>query len=538
MKFFNKNRMFLLICLSFILISCESMIALDKKSQKNEFQFKDKDFSILFSHSIMGETHPCGCRHFPLGGLPQVAGLFHELNKTKNTFYIDTGDTFFETPIIPKHLIESSKFKALNLAKGLDKLGLKFMLIGDLDLALGIRFLREIKENVSFEYLISNLENENTLPHRKIVKIDLAAKKVYLVGLLDRELLKAEHRSLFKNKFSAMKDLLLELKKQGFDHSNPNHELIVMSHSGMSADEEFAKSFPQIDWIIGSHTQSFTNFPNVEGSTKIVQVLSKNHYVGEVKLLTKKKVEEQFVYHEIREELSKKITENPFEAFIQEHKTKLNQIREKEQNALVHTSDEIVKIRTANSCIECHSDQSKKWESTAHATSFMTLVKANEANNPSCIKCHSVGFQKEGGFVSFKGIVSSKKKDFKSDQYWKEVTKAFSNVESIRALSDKKRVELSKSWAKLDEKHQIEHNFANVQCMNCHNQHPDHPFHIADEKASAASKQELMKKACLSCHTVEQSPEWYQKSAKTGHYGPIDESILSSQMKKVACPRN
>ena len=72
-----------LFTLTILIASCGFIISLDKKYNSESLDISKEQYSIVFSHSLSGETHPCGCRHFPLGGLPQVAGLHSKLKKEK-----------------------------------------------------------------------------------------------------------------------------------------------------------------------------------------------------------------------------------------------------------------------------------------------------------------------------------------------------------------------------------------------------------------------------------------------------------------------
>ena len=45
---------------------------------------------------------------------------------------------------------------------------------------------------------------------------------------------------------------------------------------------EYAKSFPRIDWILGSHSMNFTQKPIQVKETKLAQMLSRNHYIGKI----------------------------------------------------------------------------------------------------------------------------------------------------------------------------------------------------------------------------------------------------------------
>jgi len=522
------------IALGAMLTSCETLIGLDQKYNTDEINIDKPHFSLVFSSSIMGETHPCGCRHFPLGGLPQVAGLFEDLKKEKEILYVDTGDTLFPSSVIPKHLQKSLTFAAMNLAMGLDKLGLKYMVPGDQDLALGWGFLRNVEEKVKFKFLISNLSDDTLIKHKKYVILEFGEKKIFMLGLLDPMTLQQGFQPDFISPTMALEKILPELKEQGYDSKNKNHLLFALSHSGMDADVKLVEKFPQINWVVGSHSQSFTNFPNEVGSTKLVQVLSKNHYIGEIMIPTKVEIKEPFKYHEIREELKKQLEPNPFIAFIDDHKAQIEKIRDEEQKFFMTTSASAKKIKTAQSCLECHTDQGDHWQKTPHSIAFATLLINNEHNNTSCIGCHSVGMGKDGGFINFKDIVHMKDQA-KADSYWTEVKKAFTGVESIRKLKKTEVVKLGKKWSKLDEKYEVTTNFANVQCLNCHNQHQDHPFSVGEGEKTKEQRHQEIKNNCLSCHTKEQSPEWYDKD-KNGMSLDASDSKIKSMMKNVGCP--
>lgn len=50
-------------------------------------------------------------------------------------------------------------------------------------------------------------------------------------------------------------------------------------------------------------------------------------------------------------------------------------------------------------CRSCHMKEFKVWKKTKHGTNFETL-KGDERKNPDCLKCHTTGYGKPGGFVS------------------------------------------------------------------------------------------------------------------------------------------
>jgi hypothetical protein len=52
-------------------------------------------------------------------------------------------------------------------------------------------------------------------------------------------------------------------------------------------------------------------------------------------------------------------------------------------------------------CIECHPQVVESWKNTPHAKAFETLKTQGEEKqkNPGCLKCHVIGFDKDGGFI-------------------------------------------------------------------------------------------------------------------------------------------
>ena len=141
----------ILLPLLLLLSSCEGVVKfIDNENYNQLVDVKTNSpfFNIVFSHNIRGETHPCGCRHFPLGGLPQAAYVFSELKKEKDVLYVDTGDSLFPSSNVPESVKVSLGFGAENLARGLKQLGLKFVVPGEQDMAMGTApYKKSIKEN-------------------------------------------------------------------------------------------------------------------------------------------------------------------------------------------------------------------------------------------------------------------------------------------------------------------------------------------------------------------------------------------------------
>lgn len=491
----------------------------------------NKNIELIFTHNVNGETHPCGCRHFPLGGLPQVAGALEESRQKNHLIYIDTGDMLFPSANLPENIKKSSSFTADNLLKAMDGMGLNYFVPGDQDFAKGFDFLKEVAQKAKFDFLIANLSDEKSIKHKRWVSYQKGPHRLFLTGLIEPTTLPYQFRALLNSPSEALGKVIEEMTKEGYDSKNEFHRLVLLSHSGMSADELLVKKYPQIDWVLGAHSQNFIRVPIPEGKTRLVQVLSRNHYLGKVTIdLAQSSSKDKYEIIEIRDEFKDKLKPNPWLSFIDKHKEELSKVQEEEQREHQLKLHGEKPIPTAKSCIDCHYEQKEKWQSTAHSLAMVTLINADAQNNGQCIGCHSVGFNSEKGFNQFENMASQNLKVRGStSEYWSAVKKEFSHIESVRKLTPKEINKNAKKWEALEDKHKVVVNYANVQCLNCHDTNSEHPFGKAPANGD-------MKKKCLSCHTQDQAPEWYIKQ-ENGLPGDLDQNIFQEKLKFIACPK-
>ena len=113
------------------------------------------------------------------------------------------------------------------------------------------------------------------------------------------------------------------------------------------------------------------------------------------------------------------------------------------------------------------------------------------------------------------------------DDYWKDVFSSIKPSKKVRELDESEIYKHSKTWYDLDLKHNVSHNYANVQCLNCHQQSPEH-MNLPSEHKSLGP--EAIKKACLSCHTPDQSTHWYDD-------GNLNNKLFKKFYDKVSCPK-
>ena len=50
-------------------------------------------------------------------------------------------------------------------------------------------------------------------------------------------------------------------------------------------------------------------------------------------------------------------------------------------------------------CKYCHQDAFAKWRKSRHAKAFSALEDVNKSFDPNCLQCHTLGFNKPGGYI-------------------------------------------------------------------------------------------------------------------------------------------
>lgn len=103
-------------------------------------------------------------------------------------------------------------------------------------------------------------------------------------------------------------------------------------------------------------------------------------------------------------------------------------------------------------CKQCHAKQYKVWQDSEHAIAFEDLEAVQKSFDPECIQCHTVGFNKPGGFVDIS----------------------------------------------------ITPHLMNVQCENCHGAAKQHV--VSAGRTAVANKDWPREKMCAQCHVQKHSP--------------------------------
>ena len=541
---------------------------------------KSELVSIYYSNNVNGEIEPCGCITNPKGGIGRKAQLFENLKTQtgQNFLYFDSGDIFFKSTEVSGFLQKQWELQAELLFQVYASLPLTAMTIGERDFSLGKEFLISHAEKYKLPIVTSNIVDMathkslfqeyliKTINHQKFGVFALAHpshfEKSYLeklgISILDPE--------------KKAREMIKKLRDEKVDF------IVLLSHVGLLHEVDTVEKIQGIDIVIGGHSGDLILQPKKIGETLILQAGYEGWYVGKLDVEAQFRSESQTfqsLWNKLGISSSTKTKRNFTHSMItlsatydpgpQEIQNLIHDFKNKLQNISLDKKDKpsekIIAYETYISCAQCHTKQVKIWKESNHASAFISVYSKNQHFNRECVACHTVGFQKAGGFTdikraSYKGektldqaqlvdhmVLKGAGLDPKLEElidkrlsyYQEELKKVLSDEErgriknQINALQKFKKNKsvkdtyisffenkeiynyLKKLYTGAVDKEALDKNYWGVQCESCHGARQGHPF----EKSSPRKKVDVS--LCLQCHNKEHSPRFNVKDFHRVH---------------------
>ena len=502
--------------------------------------------TIVYTNDILGELEPCGCRSNPTGGMVRKAAFIDQLKKANPSeplLQLDGGDLLFDSSTLPENLKPQAEVQARALLAAHDAIGQDAFVPGEKDFALGTRKLKELLRKSRTQALSTNLiDKKSGNPVFQTSKIyKFGKRKIAVIGVSGTDLSwPADIKAA-----PAIESFRKEWKRL-LASSGKLDALVALTHQGVDADRELARAIPEIDVIIGGHSQSFLQTPEkVEKpgghGTLILQSSFRNQWVGKLPLDLKGRpieAEHRLVQLDAGYE-PEAGSPDPYGmkarvSRFKEEVAKTNEDLSLKQAKLsrVHSTESAV-FQTFPKCAECHLKQFDFWRKTPHGGSYAALVAAQQAENQECIVCHSAGFGKNGGWNDITKPAERSLLPAEGDKSGStrtlgpaQITPFLEALHEESKLTSKVRVEKEDpdKVTLLNATRQLSRVWVNVQCESCHQPAGDHPFGEAPYSKTVETE------TCLGCHTPARAPGWYSTEGKLN-----SEKVLESR-KKVGCP--
>ncbi|NUM80421.1 metallophosphoesterase [bacterium] len=235
--------------------------------------------TIVYTNNNNGNLEPCDCGEEPMGGLSRRKTMLDRLRAgNKNLLTVDAGDFFDAFGLAP----EQDK-KVIRLY---ESLGYDAVNIGDQEFANETTFVTDELLASRLPLVSSTLMLENkpvAVPAYRIKAV--AGLRVAMIGYTPPS---SFHYFPKEKKLEYQADA--NRFKSALEQSAPQSDvIIVLSQAGYDEDVELAKTYPQIDVIVGGHSQTEVREKVRIGKTIIVQAGAYGSYLGKLDLHIKDK---------------------------------------------------------------------------------------------------------------------------------------------------------------------------------------------------------------------------------------------------------
>jgi 2',3'-cyclic-nucleotide 2'-phosphodiesterase (5'-nucleotidase family) len=306
---------------------------------------------------------------------------------------VDSGDLFNEDEEIPESVEKSAKLKAETIAQIYKQIGVDAVNVGELDLVLGVNYLKELQKKLDFPFVSANLVDSNDAPvfKRYIIK-KVNGKNIGIFGVIgDTSEMVSKVSEITKDAVT-VQDPLQAATAVVKELTGKVDYIVALTHQGTNRDWVIARRIKGIDLVVGGHDKQKTKEPFEAEKTLIVQAGEKGQYQGVLEVT----LDANKTSHNTLTPLGDDIANDPkIKAMITAYNDKVADMYGGAAESKPAAAG--VQLRLT-ACEPCHSSQVEKWKTTAHAKAYDTLVKKTKQFDPKCLACHTVRFEKPDGF--------------------------------------------------------------------------------------------------------------------------------------------
>jgi hypothetical protein len=335
-----------------------------------------------------------------LGGLHRRAHYLEQYIKSnpgRNLIIVDSGDLLNEDAVIPASVVPSARLKAETIVDIYRIIGIHAVNVGDLDLVLGISYLKELAQKTDFPFISSNLVDANgaAIFPRYVIR-NIGGKNVGIFGLISdtgdipnrvREITNGE--ATVADVVATATAMVEELRGKNVDY------IIALTHQQVNRDFVVARRVAGIDVIVGGHEIHKAEDPIiVDDRSLILRPGEKGMYIGMLAV-------DLGAGNTWTHELVPIVESMPYIAAI---KAKMDDYDERVYALFSGGTTSGVNPAAnasliADRCGMCHSNQLRQWRTTGHAKAYDSLFNRQRNFDPSCLSCHTVLFEQPGGFT-------------------------------------------------------------------------------------------------------------------------------------------
>ena len=242
--------------------------------------YRYRKLTLLHSNDLHGDFLPESINDELIGGMSLLSGYIKKVRSQEpSTLYCTAGDMFSGSVI-------DSEYRGLSTIDIMNMLSPDAATLGNHEVDYGIGHLLFLEKCAKFSLINANMRlkmNHTRLFNPcKVIKIN--GIKVLFIGLLTPDTLTQTKKEGLVGTYLAMTDPVQEVQKLCAENKNDSIDLtVLLTHIGIDADRKLAGEIDPswgVDIIIGGHSHTFMERPEIVNDILIVQVGSGTGHIG------------------------------------------------------------------------------------------------------------------------------------------------------------------------------------------------------------------------------------------------------------------
>lgn len=332
-------------------------------------QIRAQEIEIYYLGTLNGAIEPCGCSDVgELGGLKRHAVLFSQINRSKSLLLSSGG--------LVDNSASTEKIKADFIISGMQKLNFDAIALQQNDNSFG----SELMNTQQLPWVSSNLQLEQ-IPASRHTTVNSIQVNIYTLAKFDQN-------------NNAMGNIKLRSHPAKVEKKGLN--ILLTSYHMKRIPDDFDLT-PYHIVIYGHRLEEGAEPLQVDGQVRLgpgVKGMYMGHLKGEWNDGQFEMTGHQFI--KLGPDFDKP---NQLSDWYQEYQDALKADYQQKVILRKNIDSGQADYKGAETCKTCHQSAYQAWSATKHARAFDTLFAAEKQFDPSCIKCHVVGFNKEGGYL-------------------------------------------------------------------------------------------------------------------------------------------
>jgi len=339
------------------------------------------DITLVYTGNIDGELEPCGCSEGGnKGGIKRRVNAIDKMRQEDPNLYLISAGGLLVSEL------PQDRLKSEYILKGLEKVNYDAVGVQWRDLAFGDAFLN----STSLPFIMTNNTNGNFFS-KSIINNNHA--KLTFFSWLD------PNRAPQKEMSSDIIDKKTDKLAAALKIAKSRKQLTILSSTLSLKQAEKQLPLDNVDILIVKAKYEHYSQPHRSGKILILQPGSRGMRIGKLNLTVSGSGSVEKWSHTIIA-LPPEAGDAPrMDKWYAEYNEKVKEDYEKRVAIKKALKSGVSPFAGEQACKSCHKKEHNIWFNTRHAEAFYALQDANKSFDPNCIICHSVGFEKKGGFI-------------------------------------------------------------------------------------------------------------------------------------------